>query len=427
MMKATHRLLLSVMAALAGSLPASAQFSAEKFQAEPGLFFGNHHVYVFKATADTPAPEGYEPFYISHIGRHGSRRNTGSGNHERLLRILEEAEELDLLTAAGDTLLAHVYRHRQLSDEMYGMLSERGAREHREIAARMFSRFPAVFGNEGRKEVFAASSQSERCLISMACFVESLKGMDPLLHFDIRTGPRYMKYIMKATPELNEEIRRAIDPAVSAMRREGIDRDRILRVLFTDVETAKICCKAGNIISDIYSLCNYEECLDLGHLRTSDLLTFDELYTLSRAASNRLYTLMCNSVEYGDRRIRSADDLLRDIVTRADAALAPASRRAADLRFSHDYALLPLLSLIGTEGMDVRTTQQEADRYWCAGEMMPMAANLQMIFYRHPGSDTVLVKLLHNERETCIPSLDTDIGPYYRWDRLRTYLEGKYD
>ena len=406
--------------------PAEAQFSPEKFKAEPGLFFGSHHSYLYNGAEDTSPPEGYEPFYITHIGRHGSRRNTSDNNIERLVTLLEKARELELLTPAGDTLLAHVYIYKGLSDGMYGMLSERGGREHQQIAARMYRRFPSVFQDPKRKNVLAVSSHSPRCIVSMAYFVESMKGIDPELQFDMRTGERYMKYVMTSTPELNEEIRNAINPVAAEMRRENIDHDRVLHVLFTDVEAAKKHCDAKRMTGEIYSLCNYSECLDLVSLGTVNLLTFEELYTLARAESNRLYTLMCNSVEYGDRRIKSADDLLRDFVEKADEALSGKSGRAADLRFSHDWGILPLLSLIGTKGMDVRSTQREADKYWCAGEMIPMATNLQMVFYAHPGKSDILVKLLHNEQETFIPALSAHCGPYYRWDRLRTYLKSKY-
>lgn len=425
-MKHICKYLLSAALAFLAAFPSAAQFSVSKFQEEPGLFFGSHHSYVFKAAGDTPAPVGYEPFYISHIGRHGSRRNTSDNNINRLVAILEKADSLGLLTAAGDTLLAHVYIYREHSDGMYGMLSDRGGREHRQIAARMYERFPSVFQSPGRKKVLAVSSQSDRCIVSMAYFVESLKGIDPELQFDMRTGERYMKYVMKSTPELNEEIKKAIDPVANEMRREKIDYDRVLHVLFTDVEAARKSCDAGRIAGDIYSLCNYSECLDLEPLGTVAFLTFDELYGFSRAESNRLYTLMCNSAEWGEQRIKSADDLLRDFVEKADEALSAGSGRAADLRFSHDYAILPLLSLIGTEGMDVRTTQREADMHWCAGEMIPMATNLQMVFYANPDSGDILVKLLHNERETGIPALPAYTGPYYRWDILRAYLKDKY-
>lgn len=64
----------------------------------------------------------------------------------------------------------------------------------------------------------------------------------------------------------------------------------------------------------------------------------------------------------------------------------------------------------------------EAFDVWDSSVMMPMGTNLQMIFYRHPRKDEVLVKLLFNEQETSIPAIGP--GPYYRWSELRKYLAG---
>jgi hypothetical protein len=48
-----------------------------------------------------------------------------------------------------------------------------------------------------------------------------------------------------------------------------------------------------------------------------------------------------------------------------------------------------------------------------------MGANIQLIFYRK-GND-VIVKFLHNERETSIP-VSTDIAPYYHWKDVRQFF-----
>ena len=58
-----------------------------------GLF----HSYEGVEGPQTPAPCGYKPFYVSHYGRHGSRRQIGSGGTEAY-RILNEAAQTDNLT-----------------------------------------------------------------------------------------------------------------------------------------------------------------------------------------------------------------------------------------------------------------------------------------------------------------------------------------
>ena len=52
---------------------------------------------------------------------------------------------------------------------------------------------------------------------------------------------------------------------------------------------------------------------------------------------------------------------------------------------------------------------------------MPMATNMQIVFYRNGGGD-VLVKVLYNEREAALVGLAPVKGPYYRWQDVRSLL-----
>lgn len=56
-------------------------------------------------------------------------------------------------------------------------------------------------------------------------------------------------------------------------------------------------------------------------------------------------------------------------------------------------------------------------------KIIPMAANIQMIFYRKEGSEDVLVKFLLNENETSLPAVKTDIAPYYHWTDVKSYWD----
>lgn len=50
----------------------------------------NTHPYEFRTMPVTQAPKGYEPVYISHYGRHGSRTDWGLGNYTYVIEILEK-------------------------------------------------------------------------------------------------------------------------------------------------------------------------------------------------------------------------------------------------------------------------------------------------------------------------------------------------
>jgi hypothetical protein len=64
---------------------------------------------------------------------------------------------------------------------------------------------------------------------------------------------------------------------------------------------------------------------------------------------------------------------------------------------------------------------------WRLENIIPMAGNVQIIFYRPKKggkSDDVLVKVLLNEKEVKLP-VATDKAPYYRWNDVRTYYLDK--
>ncbi len=119
-----------------------------------------YHSYEFSEIDDTPPPKGFKPFYVSHYGRHGSRRLTGTFVADTL-SSLEKAEAADGLTEAGKALLADVRRIADAHEDMSGQLTERGAQEHRTLARRMAARFPGVFVG-ARREL--AAILGEICL-----------------------------------------------------------------------------------------------------------------------------------------------------------------------------------------------------------------------------------------------------------------------
>ena len=50
----------------------------------------------------TKAPKGYEPFYISHFGRHGSRWLISDEEYIRVMGVFEKAHQAGKLTPLGE-------------------------------------------------------------------------------------------------------------------------------------------------------------------------------------------------------------------------------------------------------------------------------------------------------------------------------------
>ena len=80
---------------------AGAQTTREELLSHIELTAGNYANYPVPTGHLTPAPEGYEPFYISHYGRHGSRYMTSDKVYRRLRKQLDSARTLGILTPYG--------------------------------------------------------------------------------------------------------------------------------------------------------------------------------------------------------------------------------------------------------------------------------------------------------------------------------------
>ena len=148
----------------------------------------------------------------------------------------------------------------------------------------------------------------------------------------------------------------------------------------------------------------------------------NEILDWYKSENAALYTVLGNSVEFGDNVCWAARDLVQDFIDRADAALADGSATAADLRFGHDSGIMPLVCLMNLVGAGDRLHNADASDSWQGFRQVCMAANLQLVFYRKAGAEP-LVKVYYNEAETLIHDLEPAQGPFYRWSDLKAYLE----
>ena len=112
---------------------------------------------------------------------------------------------------------------------------------------------------------------------------------------------------------------------------------------------------------------------------------------------------------------------MKNIIESADEAIAN-NNIAATLRFGHDGNIIPLLAFIKLEHFDVSVSNPyEVYKVWSDFKAVPMAGNVQFVFYKNKKND-ILVKVLHNEKEAHL-ALRTDVFPYYHWKDLRNYLQ----
>ena len=385
---------------------------------------GLYHHYEFDDVCDTPPPSGYRPFYISHYGRHGSRYQIDE-SHQRPFAVLESAEKAGALRTPGKELLRRLRPVIDVHKGMFESLSERGAQEHARLARRMHGRFPSVFAGKGR--IRCQASVKHRCLSSMANFACALKGEAPQLDFEFMTGERYMEVVARRAPGNQSDDRGGYKKQFDRLKEDLLGKyvapERLMNLLFKGSPAVReIVGDPRLFAAELFELASAFQPLEreLDGLDIYEFFTRDEILSFARFWDCRYYLGMGNSVEFGDMMIAFAERLARDIAERADEA-ARRGGICADLRFGHDSGLFPLVGLLGVEGAGERVPAAESWKFCQMWRQMPMAANLQMVFYRNDAGDC-LVKVLYNEREVRLKGLLPAAGPYYRWSDLRKRL-----
>lgn len=380
---------------------------------------GIYHSYEYEPGPDVPALDGYVPFYISHYGRHGSRYHISKAAYEQPVGSLRKVAAAGKLTSRGKEILAVAETLAEDARLRYGDLSPRGVGEHRGIAERMFKAYPEVFSTARGRTclVECRSTLVPRCILSMAAFSERLKELNPDIRITRDASARYLDYMANGPSQnaVNKEAGRVAD----SIFRAWVDPERVIGALTTD---SSCIADPYEFVHQLFNLLSImQDAEHLGIAPFYDLFTDEELYDLWAAENVRRYLQMGPSARFGEGIVSDAKPLLRNIVETAQSVIDGELPLAASLRFGHDSYIMPLLALLGVEHASDRVARvEEVASVWSVERVSPMAANLQLIFFRNPQTGDVRVRVLHNEHDANLP---LEGGPYYSWGDLKRYCE----
>ena len=319
------RLILLLTAVVLSFSPVWGQDARARLQENPERYGGVHHSYEAPAVVtDTPAPKGYEPFYVSHYGRHGSRYMTSMNSVTRVSHLFDGLDSLGVLSAEGVALHEALKALEQSHEDQAGYLTLRGGREHQAIAQRLYERVPAVFSQPDRDRVIAESSYVQRCIQSLANFTMVLKADAPQLRFDVYAGERFMKHISPGTSAPRNRSHSAIFDSVLNAR---FNPTRAMNAWFTDPwEAAQHLGKYSvrQFIYYVFYAGGINQCLaddyDLPSIHR--FFTEEELYNLWYCENLSRFDSMSNTLENNCRFNETGRKILADFVKKADAAVA---------------------------------------------------------------------------------------------------------
>lgn len=410
--------------------------------------------------------QGIQPFYISHYGRHGSRYHHSADEYNYLFETLQKADAAKALTLDGKRLLIATQLLSQKAAPRAGDLTQVGAAQHQGIAKRMVKNFPELFkskkvkGQKLKPHVDAYASTSGRCIVSMSAFAAGMSSVAPDVDFSLESGKDLMSFICTYNWGDMDYTRPATYIQESDKLWGAIDPMPLMKKLFSDSTYVVANIDAHNFYNKLFEIVNSMQGMDaplkdIVHANLCDVKTgscndiLDSLFTVEesitrwKAQNSWWYSLLGTSpLQNTTKGIDYARGTLENIIGEANRALAN-DATVATLRFGHDAGLLPLAGLMQLSIANARVSDlSKLHEEWTDFRVIPMAANLQIIFYKKQGatgttkkagsstatkSNDILVKFLYNEQEVTAPipcEENCPAAPYYKWDDVKNFYKG---
>ena len=458
---ATSALALALVA-----LPAQAQTTDAELAAHPEYTLSNSLPYPEpdKSIKYTKAPAGYKPFYISHYGRHGSRYHHSADEYKYVAEAFAKADSANALTPLGKQMNVLAQTLKAEAMPRTGDLTQVGAHQHMGIAKRMAKNFPEVFrdrkaaGKKVAPHVKAYASTSGRCIVSMAAFIGELRVQFPKIEPELLSGKSYMPFICAFDWGKLDYSKAPAYLAESDKLWQKVDAKPFIKKNFADTAYAAKNVDASALYNKLFEITDLFPGMDsalvasvekatgatVGKLR--EIYTPEERVTRWKAQNAWWYSLLGTSPLINKSNGTDfAKSTLQNILDEADTVLAGNEPVAATLRFGHDAGLLPLAALMQLPVASAKVSDlSKLHEQWTDFRIIPMAANLQVVFYRKGDapakagtSPDVLVKVLYNEIEQTLPvpcgnapaatgadkpaKQNCPAAPYYRWEDFRNF------
>lgn len=373
----------------------------------------------------TPAPEGYVPFHMEHYGRHGSRWLIGENDYLTPVRQLEKAQRAGKLTPLGEKTLMVVRDMADASKGRLGELSDLGALQHQAIGRRMATNYPEIFNDDA--DIDAKATVVIRCILSMFNGLEGIQQIAPGVK--PKTDASYadmwfMNYDDKPAWVIKDSAERVV---VNPWKEQQTPHRDYLDRLVNDRQFAIDSVEPG-IMPYLYWVLGSMQGHSGKNWLLEEVFSEDDLRENWRGG-NAFWFIHSGNTPMTDHRMPYTQrKLLGRMIEQTDSAILSDSP-SARLRYGHDGILVNLVTLmeLGNYGEEVTSLDQLEQIGWRDYEIIPMAGNLQLVFYRPEGSnnpDDILVKALLNEKEISMPGTPVS-GPYYSWKELRKYYNDK--
>lgn len=368
-------------------------------------------------------PDSLIPVFVNHVGRHGARYPASAASTLALRRALERADSARTLTALGRKLLTLTATVQSLSADRWGALDSLGEAEQRGIATRLFYNFGDIFAGPSTARVKGLSSYSPRAMMSMYCFLHQLDRMDNRIEFATTTG-RDNSLLMRPFDVDKDylEFRKEAPwkPVYDEYFVSHCPLTAIRRVLGADFPYVDEDEARNLAINEYYVVAGLQAMGLRSEMAT--YFTREEANALWSCFNLRQYLCRtASTVSTVPEEIASA--LVLDLISTTDAFVTgeDTSTRAV-FRFGHAETLMPLLSLLRLPGCRYLSNYFDTVAgSWRDFDVVPMAANLQIILFKSKKTGRYYVRFDLNEKPLKLRQGD-DSSTIYPWGEARRYM-----
>lgn len=385
-------------------------------------YLGTQTLYVEKPGTQTPAPEGFKPFYINHLGRHGARYLSKAKYIDYLKDTLIDAKLKGFRTSKGDELFSRLNDLENFEKEHYGLLSNVGKTMEFQIGDRAYNNFPDIFTQD--KKVYANATYVKRTQESMDAFLTTFKEKLPTKN--IKTSINDVEDPVLRFFDLNKIY---LDFKESGKWKKKLktfeDRSKIYEKITNQFFDEKYTLSSKDKLkfaSTLYKV--YGNQFDVDHdVKLGDYFNKETLEYFWENENAETFLAKGPGLKGTTLPTNIAFPLLKDFIKTSDKAIKDRSI-AANFRFAHAETLIPFASLLKISFASKQVSKvEDIKNVFKDYEVSPMGANIQWIFYSN-NKNEILVKMLYNEQEIEFP-IESKTKPYYKWNDVKKYYNNR--
>ncbi|MDE6099877.1 MAG: hypothetical protein K2G01_02425 [Paramuribaculum sp.] len=364
-------------------------------------------------------PDTLEPVMINHVGRHGARFPASPRNCNILLGALGKAEADGTITPQGRRLKKIAQSIVARVNGRWGALDSLGMAEQRGIAARMMASYPELFKNS---LVNAISSYSPRCVMSMDEFTHQLTRMDNTVELDLASGRRFsplMRFFDNNAAYTDFRTSDELKSTIHKFMEANCPTSQLNKVLGSGFDFSGYTVPAIDIAMAEFSVLAGMKAMGM-EANVSEFLNPEEQNRLW-AVENLRHYLQHSASTLSAVPSEIAAPLLEDLIATTEAFInGDRDVAKVNLRFGHAETLMPLFALMRLPGCYYLTNYFDTVAlHWLDFNVVPMAANLQMILFKSE-SGRYYLRIDHNERPVAF--MPNSQSVYVDWNVARDYF-----